>query len=147
MENKSNKMEKFSWVIISFVVLIIGCGFLFIDREERRLIEYENRIDSCLSVIKLQEGQMKAISHIYDVDFEKLKSEKLDSALMLLGIYRDRLHYDSLKRYWYISEHSIESEHYIEKIYRDTVKVKTPETVTAHSDTIQGKDFSNSINP
>lgn len=147
MENKRNKMGKFSWVIISFVILLTGCFFLFIDREERRLIEYENRIDSCLSVIKLQKGQMKAISHIYDVDFEKLKSEKLDSALMLLGLYRDRLHYDSLKRYWYISEHSIESEHYIEKIYKDTVKGKTTVTVIAHSDTIQEKEHLDSINP
>lgn len=120
--NQSNITNRVPWVITFIFLLFSVWLFWLIDKDENRLIEYENRVDSCLTVIKLQKVQMDAVSHLYNVDFNKLKSEKADSAFMLLELYRDKLHYDSINNHWYITEMITERNKYLEIHHQDTIK-------------------------
>lgn len=128
--------------IVAVMLLLLAWLSWHINQTENRLIEYESRVDSCLNVIKLQKLQMDAITSIYDVDFEKLKSEKIDSALILLDFYRDRLHYNPQNKYWSVTEHSIEREHFVEKRYTDTIRIETTKTISNKKE-----DVTDSINP
>lgn len=140
MEN-SKKSGMLPWIAIASLGIIMALLFWYADRGEKRMVEYESRIDSCLTVIKLQKIQMEAISNLYDVDFDKLKSEKADSAFILLDFYRDHLYHDSINGYWYVTEKNVEHDHLVEIHHRDTIK----EIITI-SDTLKSIESTDTLN-
>ncbi len=140
MKQNENKKEMNRWtpwfvsiIITSLLMLLFWHSF----NCENHLIEYENRVDSCLNVIKLQKLQMEAISNIYNVNFEKLQSLKADSAFILLEMYRDKLHYDSINKCWYIVERINETKEIIKiNNYKVISEKKIKRDTTLHVATI-----------
>ena len=50
-----------------------------------------------------------------------LKAEKVDSALKVFSVHKDKLKYDSVKKQWIISGNT-----YIHKTVRDTIRISEP---------------------
>lgn len=84
--------------------------FKKINDYEYRIYEYETYLD----LIKRQYG----ISILDENHSIRAKGEKVDSAMLLLSVYRDNLRYDSIKKHWYITNtYTVHNENKKEDVF------------------------------
>lgn len=86
----------------------------------RKIYDYEHQIflyKEYLSLIETVYG----IKVIDKNNIISLKAEKVDSALRVFSVHKDKLKYDSAKNQWIISGNT-----YIHKTIRDTIRVSEP---------------------
>ena len=84
-----------------------------INNYEYKIHKYETYLD----LIKQQYG----ITVIDENNSIKTKGERVDSALLLLNVYRDKLKFDSIKKHWYITNtYSANKKEYLSG--SDTIK-------------------------
>ena len=83
----------------------------------KKINDYEYRIykyETYLDLIKRQYG----ISILDENHSIRAKGEKVDSAMLLLYVYRDKLRYDSIKKHWYITNtYTVHSENKKEDVF------------------------------
>lgn len=68
----------------------------------KKVSDYEYKIykyETYLDLIKRQYG----ITIIDENHSIRTKGEKVDSAMLLLAVYKDKLKYDSIKKHWYVT--------------------------------------------
>ena len=87
------------FIIITLLALTVLFGHLC-----DQLIEYESKYEEEKSENALLRVKIEMISEIYSINLTTLRSEKVDSAFILLDLYRDRLHYDTSRKVWFASE-------------------------------------------
>ena len=86
----------------------------------RKISDYEHELFLYKEYLNLIET-VYGIKVIDKNNIISLKAEKVDSALKVFSVHKDKLKYDSVKNQWVISGNT-----YIHKMVRDTIKISEP---------------------
>lgn len=101
------KSDNLSFLMLLFVAAFFGIFSYFnINSYDGMLSERDSIIDSLTVVNAKQTLRLASAEEMYGIKFDAdiPKSERIDSALLLLNVFRDRLSYDKKSNVWTITE-------------------------------------------